>query len=156
MAKKPFVFFIIFIYFLSACNRPSLERDPELDLIEKNFFDLFQKDPTSAVDDLSSTNIWFDKDEISSIKLKMDTLAKQLGKYHGYELIAIKGMGKNFTLHSFLAKYERQPVRFTFIYYRPGDKWQLQNFQFDYEFDSELVEAAHAPQLNQNLLYEDH
>ena len=41
------------------------------------------------------------------------------------------------------------------MYYRPTEKWQLQNFQYDDDFDVELIEAAKAYRLTENLPVND-
>lgn len=50
-----------------------------------------------------------------------------------------------------MIKYDRQPVRFQFIFYKPSDKWQLQDFRYDDDLDTELIEAANAYRLMENL-----
>ncbi len=45
-------------------------------------------------------------------------------------------------LKSFLVKYARQPLRFTFILYKPNDKWVIQNFSWDSALEDELYNAS--------------
>jgi len=65
-----------------------------------------------------------------------------LGKYHGFEKIVRKELGESLVLESYLVKYDRQPLRFTFKFYKPNDKWILFNFQYDEDVDEELSESA--------------
>lgn len=50
-----------------------------------------------------------------------------------------------------MIKYDRQPIRFLFIFYRASEKWQLQNFRYDDDFETEIIEAASAHRLKENL-----
>jgi hypothetical protein len=50
-------------------------------------------------------------------------------------------------------KYDRQPIRFNFLFYSPNGQWQLQNFSFDDGIDEELKEAAKIYKLKENLDY---
>jgi hypothetical protein len=43
---------------------------------------------------------------------------------------------------TYLALFERQPLRFEFQYYRPRNEWMIFSFEFDGDFDEDLqVEA---------------
>jgi hypothetical protein len=74
----------------------------------------------------------------------------QLGEYYGYELITEKRAGESYIIKSFLAKYERQPLRFNFVLYKPNTKWVLQNLSFDVDVDEELSDAAKFDRLKEN------
>jgi len=49
-----------------------------------------------------------------------------------------------------MVKYDKQPVRFIFIYYRPKDVWKIYTFQFNTNMDEELTSAAGVDQLKDN------
>ncbi len=152
------IFYCVLIGFsLLGCQSNSTKKktDPELEAINAKFFNLFKEKNSSSLDYIFSTNKWLNQTEVTGVKKKLDTLVSQLGTYQGYELITEKGLGKNYILYSYLVKYDRQPIRFIFIYYKPTDKWQLQNFQFDYEFETELREASNAYRLPQNLPFDE-
>ena len=74
----------------------------------------------------------------------------QDGDYNGYELITEKGVGSNLKLLSYIVKYDKQPVRFIFIYYKPKDVWKIYTFQFNTNLDDELTSAAGVDQLKEN------
>ncbi len=42
----------------------------------------------------------------------------------------------------YTVKYDRQPLRFVFKYYRPADQWRLQDFRFTDSFDEDLEAAV--------------
>ena len=74
----------------------------------------------------------------------------QDGVNNGYELITEKNVGANLKLQSYMVKYDKQPVRFIFIYYRPKDAWKIYTFQFNTNMDEELTSAAGVDQLKEN------
>jgi hypothetical protein len=120
--------------------------------ITETFFVTYKQNPTKAYSDLFIDNKWM-KDKMSdveTVKIKMGNLLKGLGEYYGYELITEKSAGESYVLKSYLIKYERQPLRFTFLLYRPKDKWQIQNFTYDTNIEEELEEAAKAYRLKNN------
>jgi hypothetical protein len=51
-------------------------------------------------------------------------------------------------LYSYLVKYDRQPLRFIFKFYKPNDKWVLYSYALDDSLDDEIQEAAKLYYLN--------
>jgi len=90
------------------------------------------------------------KDGIDNIKTQLTSFLGLVGEYYGYELITEKSVGKSFKLVSYMVKYDRQPMRFTFVFYKPKDKWQVQNFQYDDNLDVELEESGKVYRLKEN------
>ena len=120
-----------------------------------NFFSIYSKDPVKAIEYGFSTNKWMDRkqDEITSMKNKLKNLVELLGDYYGYDLLSEKTAGQNITLATYIIRYEREPIRFTFLFYKPKDKWQLNNFSYDESIDQDLEEAAKAYRLKENNLW---
>jgi hypothetical protein len=116
------------------------------------FFKEYKIDPIKAYENLFVGNKWMKdkKSELETIKIKLNDLVSTLGEYYGYEIITEKKAGESLILQSFLVKYERQPLRFTFLLYKPNDSWQIQNFSYDANIDDELEEAAKAYRLKYN------
>jgi hypothetical protein len=112
---------------------------------------MYKANRNSALDYLFSTNPFIDQSGIADVKDKFNSLVSQLGEYQGHELITTKSIGKNYVLSSYFVLYDRQPIRLMLTYYKVKNKWQLQNFHFDYEFDAELKEATNAYRLIENL-----
>lgn len=121
--------------------------------ITDQFFKTYKKAPLEAVDYVFGTNKWMterNKDGIDNVKNQLSSFLSLVGDYYGYEKITEKRIGESFKLVSYLVKYDRQPVRFTFVFYKPKDKWQIQNFQYDDNLDDELEEAAKVYRLKEN------
>jgi hypothetical protein len=129
----------------------------EPNVIIDNFFIIYKdKGVDNALDNIFSTNTWMlqrSKDEIDNVKVQLKSIIQIVGKYYGYENIAQKSIGKSFKLFSFLVKYDRQPIRFTFIFYKAQDTWMLYNFRFDQDLTDELGESAKGYRLKENLDY---
>lgn len=119
------------------------------------FFSIYESQNTNkALDYIFSTNSWLNnnqQDKIVILKTNLINTIKVIGKYYGKESITQKSIGSNFILCSFLIKYERQPIRFTFIFYKPSNNWTLLNFKFDDNISKELEEAAVIYRLYENL-----
>ncbi|GAA0545643.1 hypothetical protein [Chitinophaga japonensis] len=130
-----------------ACGQTTVN-----ETITETFFKAYEKNPTGAYEDLFISNKWMkdNKTQIQTIKIKFGDLLSSLGDYFGYELITEKKVGESYVLKSYLVKYERQPLRFTFVLYKPNKEWQIQNFSYDTNIQEELEEAAKAYRLNYN------
>jgi hypothetical protein len=120
--------------------------------ISKKFFEIYAAKPMDAIDYLFSDvkKIRQVSDDITAIKKNLKMTIDQGGLNNGYELITEKNVGNNFKLQSYIVKYDKQPVRFIFIYYRPKDAWKIYTFQFNTNMDEELTSAASVDQLKEN------
>jgi hypothetical protein len=121
--------------------------------ITDKFFETFEKSPLKAVDYVFGTNSWMvdrNKDGIENVKTQLTSFLGLVGEYYGYEKITEKSVGESYKLVSYMIKYDRQPVRFTFVFYKPKDKWQVQNFQYDDNLDDELEESGKVYRLKEN------
>ncbi|MDO6819628.1 hypothetical protein [Zobellia sp. 1_MG-2023] len=121
--------------------------------ITTEFFKTYEKSPQKAVDYVFGTNKWMmdrNKDGIENVKTQLTSFLGLVGDYYGYEKITEKSVGESYKLVSYMIKYDRQPVRFTFVFYKPKDKWQVQNFQYDDNLDDELEESGKVYRLKKN------
>jgi hypothetical protein len=119
-----------------------------------HFFALYEaKGANEAIDYVFSTNKWMNesKDQVENVKFKLGGTLKLLGKYEGYDLIVKKSVGEHLLMYTFLVRYDRQPLRFTMIFYNPAKEWRLYNFSYDDSLDEELQEAGKAYRLKENL-----
>jgi hypothetical protein len=118
------------------------------------FFKIYEKSPTNAVDYIFGTNKWAlerNKDAIENVKTQLNSSLKLVGDYYGKEKITEKSVGESLKLISYMLKFDRQPIRFTFTFYKPKDKWQILNFKFDDNLDDELEESGKVYRLKENL-----
>ncbi|KJD33159.1 hypothetical protein PK35_08360 [Tamlana nanhaiensis] len=115
------------------------------------FFNTYKVDAGKAVKELYGTNKWTErvKDDIDKVVGTVNGFTESyMGKYYGQELITIKKFSESFVLYSYLVKYDRQPIRFIFKFYKPNDKWVLYSYALDDSLDDEIQEAAKLYYLN--------
>jgi len=120
-------------------------QDKPEELVEKFFVNYQKIGASGAIDSLYATNDWVNRktDEISSLKNQIEGLTEDyVGQYYGYELIVEKKVANSYLLVSYLVKFDRQPIRFTFQFYKPNNEWKIFAFQYDGNLDDEIEEAA--------------
>lgn len=130
------------LFILSTSLARAQEQTPAE--ISKKFFELYNTRPMDAIDYIFN-GVKKDRqinDDITAIKKNLKVTIDLDGTYYGNELITEKNVGTNLKLMSYLLKYEKQPVRFIFIYYKPNDQWKVYTFQFNTNLDDELTNAA--------------
>ena len=120
--------------------------------ISKKFFDIYVSKPMDAIDFIfSGEKPTKDlKDGITAIKKNLNATINIDGGFNGYELITEKNVGGSLKLMSYMAKYDKQPIRFVFIYYKPKDTWKVYTFEFNTSLDEELNIAAGVDKLKGN------
>ena len=124
------------------------------EIIDK-FLEEYKKDPIEGINYVFSTNKWMSRnqDGIDNLKNQLENSLELIGEFNKFEKITEKSVGQSLKLISYLAKYDRQPLRFTLILYKPKDIWQVQNFKYDDNLGSELEESAKIYFLNDNWKY---
>ncbi|QDH79686.1 hypothetical protein FKX85_11820 [Echinicola soli] len=80
------------------------------------------------------------KDGTEKVKFQLREYANLMGGYIGFEKLYEKSVGDSLKVSVYLVKYDRQPLRFIFKYYKGRDKWMLFNLKFDENIDDELEE----------------
>jgi hypothetical protein len=115
------------------------------DELLQRFFTEYRKTPAHAVDQIYSTNPWASRSR-DAVEQMINTVNRYtvdyLGQYYGNELIVKKQLSEGFVLYSYIMKYDRQPIRFIFEFYKPNDKWMLYSMKIDGNIDDELEQAA--------------
>ncbi|GAA5040150.1 hypothetical protein GCM10011506_40310 [Marivirga lumbricoides] len=140
---------IIIATILTVSHFTCISQTP--DDIVKTFFSKYEQNNMEALSYLFDSNDWMgeSKEQIQNLKSQLAGTVQLLGEYYGYELLAKKKINQ-LELHTYFIKYDRQPLRFSILFYKPNDKWQLQNFSFDDTLDSELEEALRINKLELN------
>jgi hypothetical protein len=134
---------LLIVLLISASGTLFAQSSPQ-DLID-TFFATYEKDAGKAVKELYATNKWTEriKDDIDKVIGTVNGFTESyMGKYYGYEIITKKKFAESFELYSYLIKYDRQPIRFIFKFYKPNDKWVLYSYALDDSLDDEIQEAA--------------
>eukprot|EP01133_Synstelium_polycarpum_P018594 gene18594-22248_t len=116
--------------------------DPALQKMIDAFFKNYESNPENAIDYIFSTNKSFMPQQIIELKGKLASTATTIGAFNGIEQITTKNTSQSLVLMSYLVKHEKQPLRFTFIFYKPKDQWILYKFKFDDNVDAELEESG--------------
>ncbi len=121
------------------------------ELVEKFFKEYESKGVSTALDNLYGTNEWMKRNEdaLTNLKSQMQGLNEDyVGKFYGYEMITEKKFSESYHLLSYLVKYDRQPIRYIFQFYKPDKKWKIYSFKYDGNFSEELEEASKVYHLN--------
>ncbi|PHN07853.1 hypothetical protein [Flavilitoribacter nigricans] len=122
------------LLFLIASPRAMSQKTP--DELIRDFFALYEENkPAEAIDLLYSTNSeeWLEQiqDNINQVKSKFQDLQQIVGTYYGHEKLNDADLGSCFKTIIYLVKYDRQPIRFIFQYYKPQKDWRLYGFSYD-------------------------
>lgn len=135
--KLTLLAFIAFVVFTMKAQTSPKE-------ITDKFFSLYATDPIKAVDYAFSTNKWFDRqqDAVENLKTKLKDLVGLCGNYCGFEVLSQKVSGASMVAQTFIVRYEREPVRFTFVFYKPKETWMVDKFAFDEGLGRELEDAV--------------
>ena len=124
-------------------------QDSEQVIIDE-FFEIFAKNSEKAINFIYNTNDWIDADgdAVTKLKIQLKQYEELIGEYYGEEFLYKGNLGESFTTYVYLVKYERQPVRFTFEFYRPKDVWMVYSFKFDDNFDEDFEDIIKYKYMN--------
>jgi hypothetical protein len=77
----------------------------------------------------------FGAEEVAGVRRSLeenaDTILARYGDLVGYELAEQQEIGSSLLRFTYLAKYERHALRWSFDFYRPEDRWLLNSFWWD-------------------------
>lgn len=122
-------------------------------IIDEFFYRYKYKSPDEAVDYLFGTNKYMAKstEQVDNVKYKLNSAITLMGKYYGYDPLRKKTAGENLVIYTFLVRYDRQPIRFNFTFYKANDQWVIFHYSFDDSIAEELKEATKITSLKDNL-----
>ncbi len=137
---KKFIIAISSILILTTASTTSLKAQATPEELMEGFFAIFNEDVNQAVNYLFATNPMIDPTQtgIKSIKERLELSRKLLGNYYGYELVDVYQAGDSYRKYIYSLKYERQPVKFIVVLYKPDLKWKVQNINFQDDIDTEF------------------
>ena len=120
--------------------------------LTSEFFKRYEKNTDEAFDFIFGTNKWMgeNKDGTEKVKFQLREYANLMGEFVGFEKLSERSLGDSFKVSVYLVKYDRQPLRFIFKYYKAKDKWMLYNLKFDENIDDELDEIMKYEYLHEN------
>lgn len=105
-----------------------------------NFFKLYKNEtPAKALNFLFSSNKYIGSNEVTLIKERIKQYQELLGTYHGKELLTNRRIGRSVIVYSYIVKYDRQPLRFVFTFYKAKDKWKIFNFKINDDFINSIA-----------------
>lgn len=73
---------------------------------------------------------------------QLDQMTEAYGPIFGYDSIQQKNLGESFMLLTYMGKYQYEPVRFTFEFYKPNKRWEIYGFAFDLNLVRDLEDAS--------------
>lgn len=143
--KNYHLFKLVCLIIMFSASSYSFGQTNPKEIISKFFTKYEENGASNALDYLYANNNWMKraKDDVANVKQRLEGLNEAyVGKFHGYELIVEKKLSDSFILMSYLVKFDRQPIRFTFQFYKPNNEWRTQSFKFDGNIDDEIEESA--------------
>jgi len=111
-------------------------------LIDRFFKSYDKESTTKAMLDIFKTNPLIDTNSLIKLITKIDTTRSVIGPYLGKDLIVQRKASNSFVLYSYLVKHQTQPLRFTFMFYKPKNDWVIFRLYFDDAVGSELEQSA--------------
>jgi hypothetical protein len=126
---------LIFFFFLSA-SKVSAQVNPK-GVADKFFKDYQSLGVSNSIDNLYASNKWMElsAEAVGALKTQLEGLTLDfVGKFYGYELIKEQKIGENYLFLTYLGRYDRQPIKFEFEFYKPSNNWQIHSFSFDDKF----------------------
>jgi len=136
--KLKITLFILLTIFIRGIHAQSNE--PEK--IVKNFFDLYKQNRIEqALDYLFSSNpILYNKSEsIKNLKNTFTNIEKVLGGYKDYSISYNQEHFESLKIIITYVRYEKQPLRLLFVFYKPGDKRITYRFEIDTKFPENFI-----------------
>lgn len=139
------IILLLFLFGTSNCTgspKDIEEKDGAKQKIE-SFFKTYEKSGgVAALDSLFYKKINTTSEEFINLRDTLSQIELRAGKYVGNELIIRNQVGKSLVYFSYLVKYSNQPLRFTFMFYKPKDEWFIYQFKFDTDAEKELEESG--------------
>lgn len=132
--------FAVLLSVLISFNSFSADYQQEIN----NFFDLYKKDKIEeAVDSIYGSNEYVTSipDQIKNVKTQLKALKGLVGELNHLGKLDTYVVGDSFVHVTYLATYDRQPVRYEFQFFKVKSGWRIYSFSFDDDL-SEIQKQA--------------
>jgi hypothetical protein len=140
--RKGLAFLTVFGFFaVIAANACAAEYEQ---IIEKFMAMIKAGQSEEAVDFLYGSNPWMTRnsDAVQNVRSRLSSINQMVGALKNHEKLQELAAGSRFVYLSYLAAYERQPIRFEFEFYKPVDAWMVFSFSFDDKLDDDIEQQA--------------
>lgn len=108
-----------------------------------DFFLLYEQNSLSAIESIFSNSTSLrnsnDKTWLNKIKRNLKYDLKHSGDYLGHQLIKKSDIVECYRVYSFIMKHENYPLKFIFTFYKPKNRWHIQDFQYNLKIDDRLL-----------------
>ncbi|MCC5451920.1 hypothetical protein LMJ53_09315 [Rheinheimera sp. UJ51] len=132
---------ILFLATLLSFNSLAADYQTEID----DFFKLYQSGKVDeAVDSIYRTNKYVSSipDQIKNVKNQLNALEGLIGDINNIGKVDTYAVGDNFVHVTYLATYDRQPVRYEFQFFKVKSGWRIYSFSFDDGITQEIATEA--------------
>jgi len=141
----PCLFLLLFLSLL-----PSAYPAPSGDYLQdiSGFFATVKKgQPKEAAEQLLSSNPEAASrvENKLSIENGLERMKDTLGELKDFNIIKEKKIGERIVYVLAFALYEKQPVRFEFIFYKPNDQWLFLNVNFGLQTVDDILAIGRLP-----------
>ncbi|MEM6784520.1 MAG: hypothetical protein AAF624_12390 [Bacteroidota bacterium] len=114
----------------------------------QRFFDTYAVQAEAAVDTFFTNNPYIEsnREAVDGLTAQLGEVLGLVGPFRGYEVVAIRPLGERLVNYLVVVGHDRQPLRFSFTFYRPQETWQAQNFRYTDDFTGDFEQiGGYAP-----------
>lgn len=132
---------LLLLLFLTGQALHSQEILPEK--IIQNFFVLYtERGSDNAIDYLFSNNpaIYSRADSVHSLKKTFQNIEKFIGPYKSYRIAYFQNVEDILQVFIVIVRFEKQPLRYLFVFYKPENKWITYRFEIDTKYPDNFVD----------------
>ena len=144
--KKVLIFIILSTLISAIFTTSSLAQNSPKKYAKEFFAEYDKNGIESAIDTLYSTNKWMTKNQDAIENLKKQMIQEldtgSIGEYHGQELLLNKKLTDNYRILRYVVRFGRQPIKFTFQFYKPNKEWKIYSFRYSFGLANELEKAS--------------
>lgn len=133
-------FFVVFFSILPITVSAN-EYQPEID----NFFKLLKKGQIEqSVKSIYKTNPYFSlvPDKVIKVKNQLNALPGLVGELNLLKKVDTYNVNDLFVHVTYIATYDRQPIRFEFQFFKVTEGWRIISFSFDDKVDDDIEGLA--------------